>query len=172
MVYSIRVAHLLAYCVLIGSLAELLFSFCRWSVLAFLQMFDAITGKVMSSIVILLALKVHCNTYLFHGFIPRTRSCSGLLSLLYSTAPGSDQNLQMTASLLDSTTSGSEENLLLSMYLRSSAPPWLSTFGRSHLKYSTTVESAFLSKDTSWVCLQEERLGVRCYDYGLTGPLH
>ncbi len=32
---SIQVAHLLAYCVLIGSLAELLFSFCRRSVLAF-----------------------------------------------------------------------------------------------------------------------------------------
>ncbi len=35
MVPSIQVAHLLAYCVLIGSLAELLFSFCMWSVLAF-----------------------------------------------------------------------------------------------------------------------------------------
>ncbi len=90
MVSSIQVAHLLVYCVLFGSLAELLFSFCRQSVLAFLQMVDAITGKVFSSMVILLALKVHCNTYLFHGFTPRTRSCSGLLSLLYSTAPGSD----------------------------------------------------------------------------------
>ncbi len=35
MVSSIQVAHLLAYCVLIGSLAELLFSFCMPSVLAF-----------------------------------------------------------------------------------------------------------------------------------------
>jgi hypothetical protein len=35
MVPSIRVAHLLAHCVLIGSLAELLFSFCMRSVLAF-----------------------------------------------------------------------------------------------------------------------------------------
>jgi hypothetical protein len=43
--------------VLIGSLAELLFSFHRRSVLAFWQMVDAITGKVMSSTVIVLALK-------------------------------------------------------------------------------------------------------------------
>jgi hypothetical protein len=58
MVSRIQVAHLLAYRVLIGSLAELSFSFHRWSVLAFLQMVDAITGKVISSMVILLALKV------------------------------------------------------------------------------------------------------------------
>ncbi len=62
MVPSIRVAHLLAYCVLIGSLAELLFSFYMQNVLAFLQMVDATTGKVMSSMVIVLAFKVHCDT--------------------------------------------------------------------------------------------------------------
>jgi hypothetical protein len=62
MVPSIQVARLLAHCVLIGSLAELLFSFCMQSVLAFMQMVDAIIGKVISSIVIALALKVHCNT--------------------------------------------------------------------------------------------------------------
>jgi hypothetical protein len=62
MVPSIRVAHLSAYCMLIGSLAELLFSFCMQNVLAFLQMVDAITSKVMSSMVIVLALKVHYNT--------------------------------------------------------------------------------------------------------------
>jgi hypothetical protein len=62
MVSSIQVACLLAHCVLIGSLAELLFSFCMWSVLAFLQVIDAITGKVMSSMVIVLALKVHWDT--------------------------------------------------------------------------------------------------------------
>jgi hypothetical protein len=62
MVPSIQVAHLLAYCVLIGSLAELLFSFCMWNVLAFLQMVEAITGKVMSSMVIVSAFKVHCYT--------------------------------------------------------------------------------------------------------------
>jgi hypothetical protein len=56
MVSSIRVARLLAHCVLIGFLAELLFSFSMWSVLAFLQMIDAIIGKVMSSMVIILAL--------------------------------------------------------------------------------------------------------------------
>ncbi len=62
MVPSIRVAHLLAHCVLIGSLAELLFSFCMQNVLAFLQMVDATTGKVVSSMVIVLALKVHWDT--------------------------------------------------------------------------------------------------------------
>jgi hypothetical protein len=62
MVPSIRVAHLLAHCMLIASLAELLFSFYMRSVLAFLQMVDAITGKVISSMVIVLALKVHCDT--------------------------------------------------------------------------------------------------------------
>jgi hypothetical protein len=62
MVSSIRVARLLAHCVLIGSLAELLFNSHRWNVLAFLQMVDAITRKVMSSMVIVLALKVHCDT--------------------------------------------------------------------------------------------------------------
>ncbi len=73
------------------------------------------------------------------------RSCSGLLSLSYSTAPGSYYNLWLSVSLLDSSTTGSEENLLLSAYLRSSAPPWFNTFRGSHSKYSTT-------------------------DYGLTGP--
>jgi hypothetical protein len=62
MVPSICVAHLLAHCVLIGTLAELLFSFCMQSVLAFLQMFDAITGKVISFMGIILAFKFHCNT--------------------------------------------------------------------------------------------------------------
>jgi hypothetical protein len=61
MVSSIQVACLLVHCVLIGFLAELLFSFRMWSVLAFLQMVDAITGKVMSSMVILLALN-HWDT--------------------------------------------------------------------------------------------------------------
>ncbi len=60
MVPSIQVARLLAYCVLI--VAELLFSFCMRNVLAFLQMVDATTGTVMSSMVIALALKVHCDT--------------------------------------------------------------------------------------------------------------
>jgi hypothetical protein len=62
MVHIIQVARLVAHCVLIGSLAELLFSFHMQSVLAFLQMADAITGKVISSVVIVLALKVHCYT--------------------------------------------------------------------------------------------------------------
>ncbi len=62
MALSIRVAHLLVHCVLVGSLAELLFSFCMRSMLAFLQMVDATIGKVISSMVIALALKVHCDT--------------------------------------------------------------------------------------------------------------
>jgi hypothetical protein len=62
MVSSIQVAHLLAQCVFLGSLATLSFSFCMQSMLAFLQMVDATTGKVMSSMVIVLALKVHCDT--------------------------------------------------------------------------------------------------------------
>jgi hypothetical protein len=62
MVPSIQVACLLAHYVYIGSLTELLFSFCMRNVLAFLQMVDAITGKVISSMVIVLALKVHCDT--------------------------------------------------------------------------------------------------------------
>ncbi len=62
MVPSIQVARLLAHCVLIESLAELLFSCHMRSVLVFLQMVDAITGKVISLMVIILALKVHCDT--------------------------------------------------------------------------------------------------------------
>jgi hypothetical protein len=62
MALSIQVAHLLVHCLLVGSLAELLFSYCMRSMLEFLQMVDAITGKVISSMVIVLALKVHCDT--------------------------------------------------------------------------------------------------------------
>jgi hypothetical protein len=62
MALSIQVACLLAHCVLVGSLVELLFSFHMRSMLAFLQMVDAIIGKVISSMVIALALKVHCYT--------------------------------------------------------------------------------------------------------------
>jgi hypothetical protein len=62
MALSIQVARLLVHCVLVGSLAELSFSFCMRSMLAFLQVVDAITDKVISSMVIALALKVHCDT--------------------------------------------------------------------------------------------------------------
>ncbi len=62
MALSIQVERLVAHCVLVGSLAELLFSFCMWSMLVFLQMVDAIIGKVISSMVVALALKVHCDT--------------------------------------------------------------------------------------------------------------
>ncbi len=62
MVPSIQVACLLAYCVLIGSFAELLFSFLHAECAGILQMVDATTGKVISSMVIALAFKVHCDT--------------------------------------------------------------------------------------------------------------
>jgi hypothetical protein len=62
MVSTIQVAHLLVPCVLIGSSAELSFSFRMWRVLEFLQMVDAIIGEVMSSMVIVLAVKVYCDT--------------------------------------------------------------------------------------------------------------
>jgi hypothetical protein len=62
MVPSTQVARLLAYCVLIGSLAELYLAFCMQNVLAFCRWFEAITGRVISSMVIALALKVHCDT--------------------------------------------------------------------------------------------------------------
>jgi hypothetical protein len=62
MVPSIRVAHLLAYCVLIGSLAELLFSFLHAGCAGMLQMVEVITGRVISSMVIILALKVNWDT--------------------------------------------------------------------------------------------------------------
>ncbi len=62
MLPSIRVARLLAYCVLIGSLGELYLAFLHGECAGMLQMVEAITGKVMSSMVIALALKVHCDT--------------------------------------------------------------------------------------------------------------
>ncbi len=63
MVPSIQVARLLAYCVLIGSLAELYFlAFLHEECAGMLQMVEAITGRVISSMVIVLAFEVHCNT--------------------------------------------------------------------------------------------------------------
>ncbi len=62
MAISIQVAHLLAHCVHVGSLAELLFSFRMRSMLVLLQMVDAIIGEVISSMVFALALKVHYLT--------------------------------------------------------------------------------------------------------------
>ncbi len=62
MVPSIQVARLLAYCVLIGSLGELYLAFLHAECAGMLQMVDAITGRVISSMVIVLALKVHCDT--------------------------------------------------------------------------------------------------------------
>ncbi len=61
MVPSIQVARLLAYCVLIGSLAELYLAFAL-ECAGILQMVEAITGRVISSMVIVLALKDYCDT--------------------------------------------------------------------------------------------------------------
>jgi hypothetical protein len=47
LVSSIQIARLLASCVIISSLAKLLFSFHMQSELVFLQIVDAITGKLM-----------------------------------------------------------------------------------------------------------------------------
>jgi hypothetical protein len=54
---SIRVARLLAYCVLISSLAELYLAFLHAECAGMLQMVEAITGRVISSMVIVLAFK-------------------------------------------------------------------------------------------------------------------
>ncbi len=62
MVPSIQVAPLLAYCVLVGSLAELYLAFLHEECAGMLQMVEAITGRVISSMVIVLAFKVHCDT--------------------------------------------------------------------------------------------------------------
>ncbi len=62
MVPRVQVARLLAYCVLIGSLAELYLAFLHAECAVMLQMVEAITGRVISSMVIPLALKVHCDT--------------------------------------------------------------------------------------------------------------
>ncbi len=59
---SIQIARLLAYCVLIGSLAELYLVFLHAECAGMLQMVEAITGRLISSMVIVLALKVHCDT--------------------------------------------------------------------------------------------------------------
>ncbi len=62
MVPSIQVARLLAYCMLISSLAKLYLAILHAECAGMLQMVEAITGRVISSMVIVLALKVHCNT--------------------------------------------------------------------------------------------------------------
>ncbi len=61
LVPSFQVACLLVYCVLIGSLAELYLAFLHAECAGMFQMVEAITGRVMSSMVIILALKVSCD---------------------------------------------------------------------------------------------------------------
>jgi hypothetical protein len=58
----VQVSRSLVSCVLIGSLAKLLFSFSMQKNVSALQMVDDIISKVISSMVIVLAFKVHCNT--------------------------------------------------------------------------------------------------------------
>jgi hypothetical protein len=65
MVSNIQIARLLAHCVLLGSIAKLLLAFPCGVCWHFLQMVDAITGKVMSSMVIVLALKSIAIPYSF-----------------------------------------------------------------------------------------------------------
>jgi hypothetical protein len=62
MVPSIQVARLLGYCVFIDSLAELYLAFLHAECAGMLQMVEGITGRAISSMVIVLALKLHCNT--------------------------------------------------------------------------------------------------------------
>jgi hypothetical protein len=62
MVSSIQVGGLVAHCVLLGYLAKHHLAFACRVCWRFLQVVDAITGKVMSSMVIVLALKVHYDT--------------------------------------------------------------------------------------------------------------
>ncbi len=81
MVPSIRVARLLVYSVLIGSLAELYFAFCMRNVLACCRWLKlSLTGwyhQWLSSWL----LKSIAIPNSSHGVVPRTRSCSGLISL-------------------------------------------------------------------------------------------
>jgi hypothetical protein len=90
MVPSILVARLLAYCVLIGSLAELHLAFCMRNVLACCKWLKLSLAGWYHQWSLSWLWKSIAIPNSFHGVVPRTRSCSGLISLLYSTAPGSD----------------------------------------------------------------------------------
>ncbi len=90
MVPSIRVARLLAYCVLIGSLAELYLVFCIRNVLACCRWLKLSLAGWYHQWLSSWLWKTTAIPNTFHGVVPRTRSCSGLISLSYSTAPGSD----------------------------------------------------------------------------------
>ncbi len=82
----IQVAHLVLSCVLFGSMAKLLFSLSMQSVLAPCSWFIFLIGKMILSMVIVLALKSSTIPYSFMVLVPRMRSYFGLLPFLYSTA--------------------------------------------------------------------------------------
>ncbi len=86
LVFFVQLAHLLASCVLIGSLAKLLFSFsmrsvlapCRWLMLSLARWSHQwLSSWLLKSIVI-------PNSFMVS--VPRMRSCCGLLFLSYSTS--------------------------------------------------------------------------------------
>ncbi len=81
MVPSIRVARLLAYCVLIGSLAELYSAFCMRNVLACCRWLKLSLAGWYHQWLSFWLLKSIAIPNSFHGVVPRTRSCSGLISL-------------------------------------------------------------------------------------------
>ncbi len=81
MLPSIRVARLLAYCVLIGSLAELYLAFACgmcWHVADLLRL--SLAGWYHQWLLPWLWKSIAISNS-FHGVVPRTRSCSGLISL-------------------------------------------------------------------------------------------
>ncbi len=91
LVSSIQVARLA--CVLLGSLVKLSYSFCKRSVLAPRRWLMLLLAR-WSHQWLLFGFKGPLQYLtLFYGLVPRMRSCCGLLSLLYSTASGSEYNL-------------------------------------------------------------------------------
>ncbi len=81
MLASIRIARLLAYCVLIGSLAELYLAFCMRNVLACCRWLKLSLAGWYHQWLSSWLLKSIGIPNSFHGVAPRTRSCSGLISL-------------------------------------------------------------------------------------------
>ncbi len=78
MVPIIRVAHLLACCVLIGSLAELYLAFCMRNVLACCRWLMLSLAGWYHQWLLSWLWKSIAIPNSFHGVVPRRRSCSGL----------------------------------------------------------------------------------------------
>ncbi len=81
MVPSIRVARLLAYCVLIASLAELYLAFCIQNVLACWRLLRLSLAGWYHQWLLPWLWKSIVIPNSFHGVVLRTRSYSGLISL-------------------------------------------------------------------------------------------